>query len=1815
MKTCRSVGLKLYEFMYNSGKIDIFVILLPMRFIVYILFWIYSTSLFAQHAPDTSQFPYWIDMMQDRKVNIYQTKHAFEKYWDGRSIDKSSGYKPFKRWAYVAEREADAQGNLPSYGELYAAIYRYYDSLSGNLQTQWGGAPCNQSGIWVEIGPRDMPGNRTSQPNGMGRLNAIAFHPKDSNIIWAGAPAGGLWKTSDKGKTWTCNTDTLPTLGVSSIVIHPNQPDIIYIGTGDRDASDAYSRGVMKSTDGGNSWQWANSGMGNATVGMMVIDEKRPDTLLAATSGGIYRTTNGGSSWTLVQGGGFFKDIVFKPGSADTLYATRNGLFFRSVNNGINWTQISSGLPSGTSRGAIAVSKSAPELVYFVLTNSSTFNSLCLSTNGGSSFSVRSTSPNIMDYSHLGSGTGGQAWYDLDIAADPHQAGVIYVGGVNIFKSTDSGATWKINAHWVGTGAPNMHADQHVLEFSPSGFGLYAGNDGGIYETFNGGTQWLELSQGLGIAQIYRLAQSATQRETVINGYQDNGTGMMENGKWYTVMGGDGMDCQINPSDASWAYSDLYYGDVRRYKNGSFNGKIAGSGSNGITESGAWVTSFVLQEGTPTTMFIGYKNVWRSTNVTASSASAVAWTKISDNLGGSNSQNIVYLENTVTDPNILYMSRGDQKMFRSDNVNAASPTWTDLTSSLPSSGTVVWIESHPSIANRLFIIRNNKIYQSNNKGGNWTDISGGLPAIPLLSLVCDSSSRRNAMYIGTYMGVFYYDTVQASWTWFNQGMPVNTRATDLDIYYDVSGRAQSHIVASTYGRGNWKSPLYDEDPIVPEAGFKWSESRLCVGQKVRLTDTSLYLPTAWYWKVEPINGRNFAEQTDSNSQHPVIEFSQTGTYTISLYVENCKGVDSLIQGLKVEVGPGVTPAACPGYTQITGTNYGMGIFSFTTDTFTHHSKGTYEEGGYLDLACNQIFRLKTDTFYLASVITGTSYGEYVKIYADLNNDGQLTAAELLMTTPRVMTAHNDTLFIPKTAVSDTLLRLRILSDYDSIPHACDTLKYGQTQDYGLILEKRIPEPWFIASADSLCLHTSVQFTDSSFGNIQDYFWEFGDGANPSSSTGKGPHQVQYTSSGYKKIKLTLNQGEANLTRDSLVYIKLTPDLSLDLSAGNDSLCEQEPFALKAHDASNLPSSYYWYKNGVSFANSGDSILSVGSSKYADSGSYVVIKTLQGCSDTSAAFLMTVWPKPTLNLLVDDDTQCLNNNQFQFQSGAGILHGHLTYAWDFDDGHFSSLTNPFHAFTDIGLFMIKLKVQSDKNCTAEDSIGTYLHPSPTASFELSDSIICLNNHRITFRSISIFGFGTLKYFWRFGDGLTDTLETSEHTYANSGTYLSELQVSSTDGCSDTIAKLVQVIAHPTAQMTLSDSIFCLNNHSLQVSNSSVLPSGTTLQNMIWNFGDGHTDLGVSPAAYSYSDTGKFALSMVILHNLGCADSIKKSIYVSGHPKAVFQIDDDIQCQKCHLFHLTPKLSADVQNWSYQFSSAHSEIPAGSGFFQFSDTGTIDVKMLVSNVHACADSSLSLIRILPNPIVSFRADTICLEEEVRFINLSSAGSVVWDFGDGKSSTLQNPVHTYQTAGAHTVSLAVLAANGCADTLLQTGIALVHPKPIAHFTYDTEIGGSLTTAISFHNISQHGNTYSWDFERFGQYSDYEPILEITDSATFYAHLAVNNNFGCKDSFGSWITIIPYEEIWVPNIFTPNSDLLNDQFIPKGVRYSQLYRLQIFNRWGEKVFESEKNNESWDGRYLDEPVETGMYVYILDTINAKGERKLIKGTLMLVR
>lgn len=738
-------------------------------------------------------------MMQDENVNYFEAKAAFEAYMEANEID--SGWKPFARWLSRNSTKVNYQtGHLPDRAEM-AREFETYRQSQGARST---------NGNWVELGPSFTPYTQYGiDINGVGRLNVITLDPRDTNVIWVGAPSGGLWHTEDGGASWVSFTDQLPSLGVSAICLHPFDEDVVYIGTGDRDANDAPGVGVMKSTDKGQTFTLINNGMGDVEVGAMLIHPTNPDTLIAAGDDGIYRTVDGGANWTKSQGTSLhFKDLQFKPDDPNIVYAEARGRFYRSDDNGETFTQITNGLPLAF-RQVIGVSPADPNRVYILQSYQREFRAFYRSDDAGLSFTtVIVDSPNILGRRADGNDDEGQAFYDLCIAVDPFNADIVYSGGIHIWRSEDGGQSWKINGNRSDITTSRAHVDHHAFAFQEETGKLFNANDGGIYVSPDGNNQYTSISADMGIGQIYRLGSNPQNSRQVLTGFQDNGTSYFDGAKWNRTTGADGMECQYDPGPDNYRYTSIQYGDINRSVNDGQPRRIAGEGENGIDEPGNWITPWQLANHNTEVMFIGYLSLWRSDNLKESNRRDITWRKISGRIGAANAAfNVV--EHSQTDSTMLFCSKG-VRLFRTNNALDSTASFVELT---PGTGafSIADILTHPRSPDTVYLVQGTDVYRSADTGSTWVNISGTLPDVMMNTIVFDATSREG-LYLGGDAGVYFYDDVAQDWVLFFDGLPANVPVRELEIYY--GNHSDEHrIRAATYGRGLWESDLIGSSSI------------------------------------------------------------------------------------------------------------------------------------------------------------------------------------------------------------------------------------------------------------------------------------------------------------------------------------------------------------------------------------------------------------------------------------------------------------------------------------------------------------------------------------------------------------------------------------------------------------------------------------------------------------------------------------------------------------------------------------------------------------------------------------------------------------------------------------------------------------------------------------------------------------------------------------------------------------------------------------------------------------------------------------------
>ena len=717
----------------------------------------------------------WMDVSEQRKISqeqsLAQLSESFNTYWVGKDRNKKgSGFKPFKRWENHWRNQLTKNGSLATPQMIWNS-WRQKKSL-----------PQSKVSDWKSIGPYT-----TNVKQGQGRVNTFIIDPNDPETYYVGAPAGGIWRSTDSGSNWTPLSDELPQIGVSGIAIDKNNSDIIYIATGDDDARDTYSVGVLKSADKGASWSKTGLDFSetNAVANEIYIHPDDSDIIWVSTNKGLFKSLDAGVSWAK-QLSNNIVDFKLKPGDPDTVYAVSRSKFYKSTNGGNTFAVISSELPQSSGRFAIDVSEANSEIIYILSANiDNTFQGLYKSDDAGESFKKTAVLEDIFGGSQ-------QAWYDMAMTVSPTDENIVIVGTLDIWKSTDAGDTFvQKNRWWDPSDPAYTHADIHFLRYFNGS--LYAGTDGGIYSSGDDADSFTDLSENLSISQYYKISTARSNAGQIVGGLQDNGGFGYSNATWHQYHSGDGMDCVVDPNDENIFYGFSQYGGSL---NITYNGGKTEGGS--IAEApkeevdienddsgGNWVTP--LEADQRGNLYAGYSRIYKLVNNSWESVSSTDFSGDIDNLSIAPSNNQVMFASRI---NKLYKSVDNGVSFKKLAVN-----FTSLISSL---------EINHQNENIIYLttagVKGN-VYKSEDGGLNWSNISGNLPEDSKLVIKHQNQSLKNDLYVGTNIGVYHINDSMTEWEVFDKGLP-NAPVYDIEINIE-----DKIISAGTYGRGVFQSPI------------------------------------------------------------------------------------------------------------------------------------------------------------------------------------------------------------------------------------------------------------------------------------------------------------------------------------------------------------------------------------------------------------------------------------------------------------------------------------------------------------------------------------------------------------------------------------------------------------------------------------------------------------------------------------------------------------------------------------------------------------------------------------------------------------------------------------------------------------------------------------------------------------------------------------------------------------------------------------------------------------------------------------------------
>jgi photosystem II stability/assembly factor-like uncharacterized protein len=822
----------------------------------------------------------WKILSKQDVVNYYDVVEAFEAQESTDSISEEEE-EGFHRWEVFTRKNMDIHGIYDPKKSSDSFHSFLKGASSSNQRTE---AVTN----WSLFGPINPPGPTGYNNDGMGRVDVVAFHPTDTNTFYVGSPTGGLWKTTNHGRSWTCLSNSWQSQGVADMAIDKNAPNTLYVATSDRDDHQLRTIGILKSTDGGANW----STIGLSSLYYMcriLLNPKNSKSMLVGTSSGVYKSTDGGLTWNPSSGITSSVDLEYMPGDTSTVIAVTGSGLYKSTDGAKTFSAITTPYSATAYQTNIAVSPASPTTVWvFVADKSYGLEGLyTFSTTSNTFTKIVTGAENVNSPYQSVLGTvkqslGSQGFYDWVVQVDPINSNRILLGGLDLLQTLDAGKTWYTASYSdIGLGP---HVDYHTIMFQPVTNRLFVGSDGGVYrgDISNGPDQpmysWAEMNEGLSITQEYQIALSVDGKR-LLSGSQDNG--MHEyagNPEWNYLQIGDAFDVAIDNYDSTIVYAGLQQGNIYSIVNEDVTQNISDNTKRG--ETSAFSSKMYSDPNKKHSLYVIYKNLWGTSNAGQS------WTNLSSSIGYTNGFDQFGI--APSNSQILYLT-GANNLWVSKN---AGSSWSAkaFPTTIGYANDIEVNDSNPNIA--WLCGASGAISETTDGGATWNSIQYNLPSITIYKILSVSGST-NALLLGTDKGVFFRDNNATTWTLVNNGMPA-TMVMDLAM-----NPCNGTLYCATYGRGIWSTSFSGINLAASccRKGLNVTSQKLalCENQSTTISTSSpLQAGYSYHW---------FDDSTSLSNSTNSITVSEGGNYSVlvSNSQNTCVSVPAVV-GIK-NLGP------------------------------------------------------------------------------------------------------------------------------------------------------------------------------------------------------------------------------------------------------------------------------------------------------------------------------------------------------------------------------------------------------------------------------------------------------------------------------------------------------------------------------------------------------------------------------------------------------------------------------------------------------------------------------------------------------------------------------------------------------------------------------------------------------------------------------------------------------------------------------------------------------------------------------------------------
>ncbi|HLP19598.1 MAG TPA: PKD domain-containing protein, partial [Chitinophagales bacterium] len=967
----------------------------------------------------------------------------------------------------------------------------------------------------------------------------------------------------------------------------------------------------------------------------------------------------------------------------------------------------------------------------------------------------------------------------------------------------------------------------------------------------------------------------------------------------------------------------------------------------------------------------------------------------------------------------------------------------------------------------------------------------------------------------------------------------------------------------------------------------FSNSPPCTSTAVNFTDNSSNIVDTWQWQ--------FGDNDSAAVQNPAHVYAAPGNYTVSLTATDTNNCRSTISQAIVVSAPPVAaftaPAACEENTSVftdasTGNpvqwqwNFGDG----NTSSVQHPAHVYSSDGNYTAML------IATNGFQCADTITQqvTVHPKPTAAFSTVNvcypnpvtfsnsSTGAIVNNGWSFGDMLVSTQQNPThTYAAAGGYNATLLV--VTSD-----GCADTL----TQTL-MVYHK--PVAAFIVP--DVCQGGTSVFTNTSSigsGSIASYEWTFGDGS-PADAQEHTTHA--YTAPNTYSATLIVtsdNNCGDTITQPAMV----NPNPTAAFTTAN--VCYGNAATFTNMSTGSIAA------NDWSFGDNQNSSVQNPTHDYASAGSYftqLIVTTGAGCADTTIRPII-VNPKPDAHFSIP--AVCLGLSSLFTENSTGNI---VSYNWNFADGNTSTQQNPYNLYAADGNYEVQLIVTSDSACLDTFTMNAVVHPLPVPGF--TTPAVCLNQ-TMSFTNTSTINSGSInQWWWDLGDGNTGTAHTPTYTYTAQGTYNVRLIATSDNNCVDSTMQSVTVYDKPVAAFTATE---VCETQATVFADASAIGNGTLAQ---WQYDFGDAQVSSQPSAQNiYTTHGTYTATLIVTSTDGCTDTATQVITVNPLPVLSFSAPDvclGIASQFSNTSSI-PTGTISTYTWALGDGNTTTSVSPANTYAAF---GTYTVSLTAESDKGCMQTTTQTVQVFDIPVASATSTPACYQlDNGTATALATDGTPPYNYRWNTGGVTA----TVTALFADNYAVTITDANSCTTTAATVVSQPTGPLTIASNPLNPVIKLNDIVAVNLSN--SYGDLaatyivspdYGLTCATCSQF-DAQPYQTTEYTVT------VTDTQGCTGTSQFTIMVDQALPLFIPNVFTPNSDGANDTWGVYSQAVKQL-RLFIFNRWGEKVFEGDGINQTWDGTYQGKPVPAGIYTYWGDIVYLNNNTMPVKGTVTLIR